>query len=223
MSDLSKRVVRKVGSTLARLITPVVSDPSLERLGSLHGGWWVPMARLGTESVCYSAGVGEDTTFDEALISAVGCDVWGLDPTPRAVAHARTIQDPRFHLETVGVFGEDRTMRFYAPRDPHHVSHSVTNAQSTETYFEAECQTVRTIMRRLGHDEVDLLKLDIEGAEASVLDDLLSEGPHPRVLCVELDQPEMPWLTLARLKRLRRTGYECLRVEGRNFTFALSA
>ena len=40
-----------------------------------------------------------------------------------------------------------------------------------------------TLMQELGHDRLDLLKLDIEGGEYAVLDDVLAVGP--RQLLVE--------------------------------------
>src|SRR5215217_3108537 len=47
----------------------------LRRLGSRYGGWTIPTSLLSSDSICYSAGVGEDVTFDLALIERLGCDV----------------------------------------------------------------------------------------------------------------------------------------------------
>jgi hypothetical protein len=68
-----------------------------------------------------------------ALITA-GCEVFSIDPTPRAVSYAERIaaSEPRFHLLAVGLWSENTKLRFYAPRDPSHVSHSVVNLQHTD-------------------------------------------------------------------------------------------
>ena len=42
-----------------------------------------------------------------------------------------------------------------------------------------------TIMRDLGHDRIDLVKMDIEGAEFSVLDDLVDNNVLASQLLVE--------------------------------------
>src|SRR5207237_27812 len=68
------------------------------RLGSEYGGVHVPVQLLTDKSIVYSAGVGEDVTFDLALIEAVGCDIWALDPTPRSIEFARSIRESRFHF-----------------------------------------------------------------------------------------------------------------------------
>src|SRR3546814_9362953 len=52
----------------------------------------------------------------------------------------------------VGLWSEDATLRFYAPRDPTHVSHSIVNLQETESYFEARCRSIASLMAELGHD-----------------------------------------------------------------------
>jgi hypothetical protein len=43
-------------------------------------------------------------------------------------------------------------------------------------------------MKQLGHTKVDLLKLDIEGAEYKVLNSLVEDALQVEVLCVEYDE-----------------------------------
>ena len=193
----------------------------LIRLGSVYGGWWVPEGSLNSKSVCYLAGVGEDVTFDLALIEKFGCHVWAMDPTPRAVSFAQQVIEPRFHFMPVGIWKEDAHLKFYSPSDETHVSHSITNLQKTQTYFLAPCQSLRSLMADNGHTAVDLLKLDIEGAETAVLADILSSGPLPAILCVEFDAHEPARRTLKRIRALKKSGYECRKIEDRNYTFEL--
>src|SRR3546814_13240808 len=79
----------------------------------------------------------------------------------------------------VGLWSEDATLRFYAPRDPTHVSHSIVNLQETESYFEARCRSIASLMAELGHDRLDLLKVDVEGAEHEVIRSMLASGIRP--------------------------------------------
>src|SRR3546814_6680237 len=103
--------------------------------------------------------------------------------------HAKEVKN--FHFMPVGLWSEDATFRFYAPRDPTHVSHSIVNLQETESYFEARCRSIASLMAELGHDRLDLLKVDVEGAEHEVIRSMLASGIRPTVLCMELDQPEI--------------------------------
>jgi FkbM family methyltransferase len=171
--------------------------------------------------VAYCAGAGEDITFDLALHQH-GCHVTTFDPTPRAIRHAaaHAPNDDRFRFEPVGWWDEETDLRFYAPRDPTHVSHSAVNLQGTHNYFTAHVKPVHKLMSELGDDHVDILKMDIEGAEYRVLDALLADGPRPSVLCVEFDQPQPLRRTLGAIRKLRNANYHLDKIEGGNYTFS---
>lgn len=210
--------------SLLRVALRPHSPVRLVRLGSKYGGWIVPESIVRPGTVCYLAGLGEDATFDLALIAA-GCNVLSIDPTPRSVSYAEKLSasEPRFRLLPVGLWSENATLRFYAPRDPSHVSHSVVNLQHTDTFFEADCRTVAQVMSDLGHTRLDLLKLDIEGAEFAVLESLEKDHVGCSVIAVEYDQPTALSGILRSVGRMRKRGYRVVAVEGWNVTLLLSA
>ena len=193
----------------------------MTRLGSDYGGYFVPLGRLDAQSICYSGGVGEDTTFDEALIDRTGCTVEAFDPTPRAVAHADALanREPRFHFMPVGLWSEDTCVDFFAPANPAHVSHSITNLQGTTETIRVEVRRLSTVMEQLGHDHIDVLKLDIEGAEHEVIESMLTDSIRPAVLCVEFDQPVKVRALRATLATLAGAGYTLAGADGWNYTF----
>ncbi len=202
---------------------PVKTRGDLERLGTEYGGWVIASKLLSSESICWCVGVGEDITFDLALIDRFGCQVWGMDPTPRAIRHIETHAKNQadYHFLPIGIWSSDTTQRFYEPKNPDHVSHSIVNLQQTHGGFDAECRSVRSLMAELGHDHIDLLKLDIEGAEYVVLDSLAQYNIRPLVLCVEFDQPAPIRKVLTASRQLLNQGYELVSIDNWNFTFVL--
>ena len=196
-------------------------DLGLQKIGTAYGGWIVPTRLLGQGSRCYCAGVGEDVSFDLGLIERFGCEVLAFDPTPRAIAYAEPIaqREPRFRLLPVGLWSSDTVVKFYEPKDPTHVSHSVVNLQGTSAFFEASARTVPSLMAELGHASIDLLKLDIEGAEHTVLASTLEAGILPTVLCFEIDRPVGPLRFWSTIRRVLGHGYDLVAVDGWNFTF----
>lgn len=194
----------------------------LVRIGSDYGGWWVPSQILDADSTCYCAGVGTDVSFDLGLIERFGCRVWAWDPTPKAIDWIASQRLPdRYVFAPVGLAGAAGERRFYAPKNPDHISHSTKNLQRTTDYFTGRVDTVKGLMSSLGHDRLDLLKLDIEGAEHETIRSMLGDGITPTVVCVEYDQPEP--LTWARrtTAALRSAGYKLVKVEAANLTFVL--
>jgi FkbM family methyltransferase len=210
---------------LERLVRRLSHRPpeqgGLERHGTAYGGWTIPCGLLGPDSIVYSGGLGEDASFDLSVIHGYGCTVWAFDPTPRAADYAATIQEGRFVFVPVGVWSEDSTQQFHAPPREEWVSHSIVNPHGTAPSFAARCRSVSSLMAELGHNRIDLLKLDIEGAEYEVLRSLLAGTVRPAVVCVELHRVEH--LRRARvLLALRRAGYALIAVDGWNLTFLLS-
>lgn len=210
---------------------PVHKVPS-RRLGSGYGGWIIPEGRLGAASICYCAGVGEDITFDLALIEAFGCHAWGIDPTPRARAHVEKVAaaNPSYHFEPVGLWSKDEVKRFYVPAKAAHVSHSIVNLQGTSDYFEADCKRLSSLMARLGHTRLDLLKLDVEGAEYEVLQTIVEDKVEIDILCVEYDEAYHPLdggfrrRIAASIAALRGVGYEVIAHDKRcNYTLVRRA
>lgn len=203
---------------------------TIEKLGVGYGGWHVPTDMIQSDWVVYSFGIGEDITFDLDMIDRFGCAVHGFDPTPRAIEYAESLGNahPNFKFHPLGVWSEDTTIRFYNPRKAHFASYSILNLRHQDDYIEADVRTIRSLMTKLGHDHVDLIKMDIEGAEQSVLPNLIADNVRPRVLCVEYDQPVETFSRLAlqcfiralKLTRaLKAVGYHLVVVDGWTTTY----
>ena len=147
-------------------------------LGTEYGGYAVCPAGVGAESVVYSFGVGCDVSFDVELIKARQVTVHAFDPTPKSIEWVKTQQLPaEFVFHPWGIADFDGTASFHAPKDPTHVSHTLLDGGNVGTgTVDVPVFRLRTIMERLGHDRLDILKMDIEGAEYGVLDDVLNSG-----------------------------------------------
>jgi FkbM family methyltransferase len=223
-SGRSLRTVTRLAASRSRraLLRPVVRarpTADLVRLGSQSCGWWVPAGVVEPGAVAYCAGAGEDISFDLELHRR-GMNVVTIDPTPRAIAYVDRVKpdDDRFTFLPVGLWHEPGELAFYAPDDPDAVSHSALNLQRTSEHFVARVDQLAAIMREVGHDHIDLLKVDIEGAESTVLPHMLVHGPHPDVVCFEYDQPQSARGLLGLLRTFRQSGYDLLRQERWNFT-----
>jgi FkbM family methyltransferase len=171
--------------------TKIESRQDLLSLGTAYGGWTIPATLVDAHSVCYLAGIGEDITFDLHLIARFGCSVHAFDPVPlsQEYAAAAAAHEPRFVLHRYGLWSRDETLPFHAPESTGHISHSATNLKGTDIAFDAEVRSVSSVLRELGHDRIDLLKLSVEGSEFEIIDHVVAEAIPIRTLCVEYAQP----------------------------------
>jgi len=226
-----KNVVRKINTyTSSRLCGYLASahrrnfiktPVRLERWGSSFGGWMVPVEYLPQNALCYCAGVGEDTTFDEKLLQA-GHTVYAFDPTPRAIKHVerRRIElGERFHFTPVGIWSSQSALRLAIHADPRVESASVLGIITSGKYLDVECKSVPQIMQEFGHGTPDLLKLDIEGAEYEALKSLLEKSILPRILMIDFDVPVWPTRIHRAVRQLRQRGYSLVAIDQLNYTF----
>lgn len=188
--------------------------PSLERPGTGYGGWIIPNDFLTSDAVVYLVGAGEDVSFDVAIADKYRCQVHIVDPTPRAVDHVNKLKSslkqgrdmhlanapgdkyPAYapevadylHIVPVGLWKEKTTLRFFKPENEAHVSHSLVNLQKTESFIEVPVCRLSELMKSQNHTHIDLLKIDIEGAEYVVLQTILEDRIPVDVLCIEYDE-----------------------------------
>lgn len=224
-----KHVIRKlkilVKAALGReIIVRPDAFPAKERLGSEYGGWDVATGSVDSNSVVYSFGVGEDASFDTALIEKYNVTVHAFDPTPKSIEWVKTQRfSSRFVMHEYGVAAFDGKVSFNPPENPDHVSHTLLDRPSTEARaISVPVKRLSTIMKELGHSRVDLVKMDIEGAEYDVIEDIRKSDVRPRQLLVEFHH-RFPGVGVRRTReaidRLRSMGYRLFSVSDTNEEF----
>lgn len=147
----------------------------VEYHGSACGGWAIMKNSLSSDSVVYSVGIGEDASFDLSLIARYGCTVHAFDPTPRSKDWVgRHCVDFRFRFFDYALAGRDGQLRLFQPKNTEHVSASLNKSSHTsDIFFDAPCYRLMTVMSQLGHSHIDVLKMDVEGAEYEIISDLI--------------------------------------------------
>lgn len=195
------------------------------RLGSDYGGWVVPENTISDKSIVYSFGIGKDISFDLDLIANFGSQVFGFDPTPDSIRWVKQQKLPsNFQLYEFGLAATDGTLTFYPPKDKHHISHTLLDRPETaNNAINVPVKRLSSIIRELEHKRVDVLKLDIEGAEYEVLDDLVASKIRPKLLLVEFHHRfsgVSPQQTQKSIQRLFANGYSLFHVSDTNEEFS---
>jgi FkbM family methyltransferase len=154
---------------------------SVVELGSRDCRWAVDASRIHPETTVLSFGLGADVTFEMALIERFGCRVLGFDPTPQSLAHVRAnVTDDRFTAHPLALADYDGTMVFKKPPAELRagISHSAYASYDTAAHeaVSVPCHTLDSIRRSHGMKRIDVLKMDIEGAELPVIDQAAREG-----------------------------------------------
>lgn len=164
-------------------IHQIVFNINCKRYGTEYGGFYLPKDFEIDNSIIYSFGIGEDLSFSEAVIEAGGV-VYAFDPTPKAIKFVKehkVFSNSNFHFFPYGLSDKDGKEDFYLPKKEDWISASVIQHHNVdnEKVIEVEMKTLRSIMQKLGHRHIDILKMDIEGSEFKVAANLMNSDLKP--------------------------------------------
>ncbi len=226
---------QRVKTSLKRLIgTELCLRVELQVETIKSGGWCFTAQGLDQDSIVYSLGVGDDIAFDLSIIEGFGAEVHAFDPTPSSIEMLSSADLPtRFHFHPWAITAEDGALKFY-PRVKKDGSQStvmftmIAEDASSENAIEVPAYCLSSVASRLGHSRIDLLKMDIEGAEYEVLEGLLASPIKLGQLLVEFHH-RFPAIGLEKtadmIKLLRKAGYKIfpVSVTGREVSFLHTA
>lgn len=147
--------------------------------GNRFADWTFCPDPLHEQAVIYSFGVGEDISFDLQLMDHFGLEIHAFDPSPRSIDWVRKQElKEGFHFYPFGLAGDDGELGFSEPLEPGvqslKLSRSMGDREAGKSAMALPVKRLSTIMQRLNHERIDLLKMDIEGAEYEVIEDIVS-------------------------------------------------
>ena len=93
----------------------------------------------------------------------------------------------KFTYINKGLWNTTDVLKFYRQTNENYVSQSLIEGMFSTEYDTVRVDSIKNIMTEIGHKHIDLLKLDIEGAENIVLEQMLKDEIYPTYLCIEFD------------------------------------
>ena len=217
------KILRKIKFFVQGYHIPIkIHKMHKEWLGNNYGGFYLTTGGLNKYSIVYSIGIGEDISFDSEVIEKFDCKVFAYDPTPKSVDWvAKHVKNQKFIFQPFGVANQKGKKRFYLPKNRNHVSGSLHPIHSVETTksIVLNFDTLSSLMKKNNHKKIDVLKMDIEGAEYDVIEDIVKNKIDVGQILVEF-HPHFEKggrkKTKKAIKSLHENGYKCF---GRSNSF----
>lgn len=186
------------------------------KLGSDYGEWAFHN-NFYSKPILISCGAGEDISFDIDFLNNFSGKVYLIDPTPRAIRHYKSIKkkfgdkkkvnyekggnqpissynltrinSSNLKLINKAIWNKNQLLKFYPPKDKNFVSFSLfKNKNTVGNFIKVQGIEILTIMKKIKIKKIDLIKLDIEGAELVVIEDLFKKNVLPNQILFEFDQ-----------------------------------
>jgi FkbM family methyltransferase len=191
-----------------------------ERVGA-DAAWYIKKGTLDSQSFVISGGAGHDISFELQLAKKTGCQLILLDPSPTGRTTVRKFDlPPRMVFEPLALSDRHGAISMAQPLNSSEGSWRIDTIGEGDSM---QSTTINQLMERHGVEEVDLLKIDIEGFEYPVLQDALRRELPIKQICVEIHQgPEFGATRVDRwalILRLLRAGYRLVHHEGWDHTF----
>ncbi len=201
--------------------------PSIQKnsrkIGSEYGGWWISTDEINNRPLTiFSFGLGEDISFDIDMMKQYKCTLHGFDPTPKSIKYIESLNlDQNFHFYKYALSDKNGTLSFNLPVNDDHISGSLEEISSSNT-IQVKCKNLQSICKELNIKDIDILKMDIEGSEYKVLENMIDSNIYPDQVLVEYhhffksisnDQ------TKKSIDLLLNNKYELFKIEGYNYSF----
>lgn len=173
---------------------------------------WTIFAPGLNQPVVYAGGVGKNISFELELLQLYKASVFLFDPSDTGIKTMSKV-GPRENLNfiPVALTNADGYVKLFLPVDPTEGSYTKSVHKSGHLdAIEFPCRSIPSLMKELGHTKIDILKLDIEGAEYEVLKDVLDHNIAVDQVCVEFHDSfdSIPSrATHQMIRRLKKEGY----------------
>ena len=187
-AKLRNAVERRAFERVVRSLPVHPDGPPCEHLGTDYAGWPVPLDLVGPDGIVYGVGAGNDVSWDLELIRRCGCSVWTFDPTDasRENVEPLTRSEPRLHFMQVAIWRSDGTVPMNIAENPAEPAVSAANLHGTGRSHVMPVRSIPSLMAEYGHDHIDVLKYDVEGAEYDLWDSVDLEAWGVRVFLIEV-------------------------------------
>ena len=150
--------------------------------------YYLDVSKLNHDSVVYSFGLHTNIHFEEYLIKRFNCRVFCFDPTPASVNLMKNLENTKIIYKPFGIWKEDKKVKFYYPDSalPDSYNGSIVNYTGDVSKGDyLQCCKLKTLMKVNNHTNIDVLKIDIEGAAIEVLNQILEDSIFPEQIAIE--------------------------------------
>jgi FkbM family methyltransferase len=180
--------------------------------------------------VVIDAGCSYEADFSLLMIKKYGAKAYAIDPTRK---HATCLErlaenhSGRFVFLPLAVAASDGILTFHESKS--NESGSLMNdhknmREGEITSYQVKAVTLPTLLSTIGEKKIDILKLDIEGAEYDLLKSVTKDDLQPFVqIFIEFHHHAIPRYSVEETKRLEKKicgyGFSSFSLDDHNYLF----
>lgn len=199
-------------------------NPNAELIGHKNAAWCLDTSRtyLTESPILFSGGAGNDISFEKKFAELFNGTIYLYDPSPTG---KKTVEKDspinKFFFIPKALGKESGSIKMSKPKDPLEGSWTI-NGGGGNGVDEFESVSLVKEIQRYGYQKIDVVKLDIEGFEYEVIDELLNSPLEIRQILVEFHDffPNISILKSLKMRwLLKKKGYTCFYKHHYDFSF----
>lgn len=196
---------------------PVNNSISKKWVGNDYGGFFVvtdnSIIKDKEPLVVFSFGIGEDISFEKELLTLYDAKIYCFDPTPKSVLFMKKQElTNKIIFIPVALGNFNGTAEFYLPKNENYVSGSCIRSRDLKSdSIRVPINTFTKIIEKIKVRKIDILKIDIEGTEYDVLDEILNANIFISQILVET---HARLFSLIEARKKNKCFYGCLKQHG---------
>jgi FkbM family methyltransferase len=222
-----KLSIRKIKDSIKKLRDNFESKSiKTKKSIGLSSCWTLDLKNIDKNSIIISGGVGKDISFELDLIELIHCKVFLFDPSPTGKETINKLKKIPENLIFIpkGLGRKSESLNFSFPENPEEGSFTIQRKKIHQT-TKFQLTSVTDFCNEKKISEIACLKLDIEGFEYEVLDDVLNNSDlRIHQILVEFHHffEEIPKSKTKRILRLLYTkGYKKIHRNEMDYSFIL--
>jgi FkbM family methyltransferase len=182
---------------------------NIKYLGTQYGGWVIDLDSIQDGDTVVSGGVGEDISFDEALLCEKKVNIVFVDPTEKSHRFMEGKMSNHTLLKKAIEKDDVESIKIYKNTNPEYVSESISETHDMVGVDYHEVETI-SVKKLIDQYNPSFIKIDIEGSEYNVLEECIGI----KQVCVEFHHHCMSDKTFTdtfnMVSMMKSNGYEVI-------------
>lgn len=182
-----------------------------------HNVYYLDVNYLNQSSIVYSCGIGDDFTFDLELGQYLGRPTYAFDLTPQSLKKYSILYNlhkPIFYNFGISDIDGEEKFNILKEFDNYMAASNLMLGnkcgRGEEDFVTFHVRTIPSIMKELKHSHIDVLRMDIEGAEFKVFPTLFDLKIYPTQISVEIHNIDDKFNLEFALNLLETNGYKMI-------------
>lgn len=178
------------------LIIKIFEDLNFKKIKDFDlkkfGNYFLDTSKIDKKKIIlYSGGVGKNISFDKAVTKKYNCKARLFDPTPDSIKFMKNKSTNKIFFYPYAIYKKNKKIKIFYDKYNLVKSNSISNYLDfgKEDFYYCNAHNIPYLKNKFKDNNIDILKLDIEGVAMEVIDNCFKNKIFPTQIILALEVP----------------------------------